>query len=168
MAVERNEAVSRRFYDEVWNRGDFAVIDQLADPSLVAHDAALPEDVRGPDGLKGLIGSYRRAFPDVEMVVADMISDGDKVTVRWSASGTHLGELMGLAPTGRRSRVTGISIERYRDGRLVEAWVNWDTLGMLQQIGAAPAPGSTAERVGRAVQRVTAPIQRRRRGSQPV
>ena len=168
MAVERNETVSRRFYDEVWNGGDLAVIDQLADPSAVTHDPSVAEDIRGTEGMKELIASYRRAFPDVKLVVADMFSDGDKVAVRWTATGTHRGELMGLAPTGRRSSVTGISIEHYRDGRVVEVWINWDTLGLLQQIGAAPAPGGTAERLGRAVQRVTAPVQRRRRGSQKV
>jgi steroid delta-isomerase-like uncharacterized protein len=87
---------------------------------------------------------YRAAFPDLKITVEDQIAEGDKVVTRWTAEGTHDGDLPGLPASGRSSTVTGIGIDRIEGGKIVEAWGNWDTLGMLQQLGAIPAPAAAA------------------------
>lgn len=103
--------------------------------------SGLPEEtVRGPEGVKAYIGSLRAGVPDLTVTVDDQIVDGDKVATRWNAHGTHDGELMGIGPTGRTATVTGITIQHIGNaGRTVEGWTNWDTLGMLRQLGAAPS-----------------------------
>jgi predicted ester cyclase len=83
---------------------------------------------------------YRDAFPDVLMSVEDQVAEGDKVVTRWIASGTHQGDMMGIAPTGNRVTVAGTSVERIVDGKIEETWDNYDALGMMQQIGAIPTP----------------------------
>lgn len=97
-----------------------------------------------------------QAFPDVRMIVDDVISSSDKVVLRWHSEGTHRGELSGLAPTGTRASVTGISIDRWKNGKVVEAWVEWDNLGLARQLGAAPPEGSMVEKLGTNVQRLMA------------
>ncbi len=87
---------------------------------------------------------YRNAFPDIQMSVEDVIAEGDKVVARWTVCATHQGELMGIPPSGNRMEVTGISIGRIEGGKFVETWSNYDTLGMMQQIGAIPEPGEQA------------------------
>jgi predicted ester cyclase len=83
---------------------------------------------------------YYAAFPDLRFTVEDQVAEGDKVVTRWSSEGTHKGELMGIAPTGKHAAgVTGISIDRYLDGKFVEGWANWDTLGLMQKLGVIPA-----------------------------
>ena len=88
---------------------------------------------------------YRSAFPDLRLTIDDLIAEGDKVVARWTAQGTNTGELMDMPPTGKESKVTGISILRISRGKVVEQRANWDTMGMLQQLGVVPAPGEGAE-----------------------
>ena len=113
-------------------------------------------DLRGPDGLKRIVTMYRAAFPDVRMTVDDVIASGDKVVLRWHSEGTHRGELAGLAPTGVHGSATGISIDRWQDGKIVEAWAEWDNMGLARRLGAAPPEGSIGEKVGLQLQRLTA------------
>ena len=82
----------------------------------------------------------RSAFPDLRVTLEDDIAEGNKVVSRWRAQGTHQGELMGIAPTGNQMAITGITIDRIEEGKIVEEWENWDALGMMQQIGAVPSP----------------------------
>jgi predicted ester cyclase len=105
---------------------------------------------------------YRSAFPDVQVVVDDVIEAGDKVVLRWHAEGTHRGAIEGLSPTGARVSVTGISIDQWRDGKIVESWTQWDNLGMARQLGAAPPEGSPAEKVALMLHRGTAAWMRRK------
>ena len=93
----------------------------------------------GPDGLKQFVQIYRGAFPDVRITINDQIAEGDKVVTRWTATGTHKGQLMGIAPTNKHATVTGVDIDRYQDGKVVEAWASYDMFGMLQQLGVVPA-----------------------------
>ena len=138
---EENKAIARRALEEVFSgQGNLEVADELFAPNYVGHDPASPEDIRGPEGAKEFAGMYRSAFPDVQMSVEDQVAEGEKVVTRWIASGTHLGEIMGIAPSGNRVMVTGTSIERIVDGKIVETWDNYDALGMMQQIGAIPSP----------------------------
>ena len=83
---------------------------------------------------------YRNAFPDNRYSVEDQVAEGDMVVTRWIASGTHQGEIMGIAPTGNRVTYAGTSVERIVDGKIEETWDNYDALGMMQQIGAIPSP----------------------------
>jgi steroid delta-isomerase-like uncharacterized protein len=125
--------------EEAFNAGNLDVVDELVAAGFVNHDAATPEPTVGPDAAKASIEGYRMAFPDLRIKVEDQIADADRVVTRWSAKGTHQGELLGIPATGKQSTVTGITIDRIVDGRIAESWTNWDTLGMLQQLGVVPA-----------------------------
>ena len=135
-----NKALARRLVEEAFNAGRLEVVDELVASDFVEHDPSLTEEVRGPAGVKELIASYRAAFPDIRVTIEDQIADGDYVVSRWSAKGTHQGELMGMSATGKQATVTGITIDRIVDGRIAESWDNWDTLGLMQQLGAIPVP----------------------------
>lgn len=135
-----NKALARRLVEEAFNAGRLEVVDELVASDFVEHDPSLTEEVRGPAGVKELIAGYRAAFPDIRITIEDQIADGDYVVSRWSGTGTHQGELMGMPATGKQATVTGITIDRIADGRIAESWDNWDTLGMMQQLGAIPAP----------------------------
>jgi steroid delta-isomerase-like uncharacterized protein len=133
------QAIARRFLEEAFNSGNLGVIDELVAPEFVNHDAALPEPTVGIEAAKASISGYRDAFPDLRLTVEQQLGEGELVTTRWSARGTHQGELMGMTATGKQATVTGITIDRIVDGRLVESWTNWDTLGLMQQLGVIPA-----------------------------
>jgi steroid delta-isomerase-like uncharacterized protein len=144
MSAESNKALSRRLLEEAFNVGNIDVIDELVTTDFVNHDAALPEPMIGPDAAKASINGYRTAFPDLRLTIEEQIADDQGVATRWSAKGTHEGDLMGMAPTGKQATVTGITIDRIVDGRIAESWTNWDTLGMLQQLGVVPVLATTA------------------------
>jgi steroid delta-isomerase-like uncharacterized protein len=144
MSAESNKALSRRLLEEAFNAGNIDVIDELVTTDFVNHDAALPEPMVGPDAAKATISGYRTAFPDLRITIEEQIADDQGVATRWSANGTHEGDLMGMAPTGKQATVTGITIDRIVDGRIAESWTNWDTLGMLQQLGVVPVLATTA------------------------
>src|ERR1700722_4878568 len=151
--------MSRRLLEETFNHGRLELVDQLVAADAVNHDPATPPELRalrGPEVFKRTVTMYRAAFPDVQMIVDDVIAADDKVVLRWHSEGTHRGELAGLAPTGVRGSVTGISIDRWKDGKLAESWTEWDNLGLARQIGAAPPEGSIGERIGMGLQRLTA------------
>jgi steroid delta-isomerase-like uncharacterized protein len=114
-------------------------LDRVLAPDYVLHDPALPDDVRGADGLRDLLDEYRRAFGDVQLTIEQQFTDGDYVATRWFVRATHDGELMGAPPSGREVAFSGVTISRCRDGAIVEEWEICDTLGLLQQIGAVPA-----------------------------
>lgn len=159
---------SRRLLEESFNEGNMDLIDQLLAPDAVSHDPSMParlRALRGPELQRQLVGVYRSAFPDVRMVVDEVIESGERVALRWHAEGTHQGELEGLAPTGKHVTVTGISVDHWRDGKVVEAWVEWDNLGLARQLGAAPPEGSPVEKVGIAVQRLMASRMRKKHGA---
>jgi len=139
MSAESNMAISRRLLEEAFNAGNIAVVDELVTADVINHDAARPEPTVGMDAAKASIQGYRTAFPDLRIMIEDQIADDDSVVTRWTAKGTHEGELMGMAATGKQATVTGITIDRIMDNRIAESWTNWDTLGMLQQLGVVPA-----------------------------
>lgn len=156
---------SRQMLEEAFNEGKFDLVDQLMAPDAVGHDPSLPprlQSLRGPELQKSIVGMYRTAFPDVRITVDELISSGEAVVMRWHAEGTHRGELEGLAPTGARATVTGISIDHWQNGKLVETWTEWDNLGLARQLGAAPPQGSPVEKVGVAVQRLMASRMRKK------
>ena len=99
----------------------------------------MPEPLRGPDAFQAQCEGYRAAFPDLSMTIEHQVAEGDYVVTRWTARGTHQGELMGIPPTGNSVTTSGISIERVADGRIVEDHTEWDALGLMQAVGAIPA-----------------------------
>src|SRR5689334_16878631 len=143
MSADANKSIVRRFYEEAFSQGNLAVLAEIADAGYVNHDPSGPPGgwPHGVEGLNMVVGTYRGAFPDLRFTVEDQIAEGDRVVTRWSARGTNSGSLMGMPPSGRSATVTGISIERIANGKMVETWVNFDTLGMMQQLGVIPAPG---------------------------
>ncbi len=144
--ADEQEAIVRRSIDEVWNGGRLEVIDDIVADGYVRHESTLPHVVRGRDELKATVTLYRDAFPDLNVVIEDMVSSEGLVTTRWRASGTHRGELMGLSPTGRRSEVTGLNLARIRDGRVHEEWQEWNEAAMLRQLGVLPDRETAQER----------------------
>lgn len=135
---ETNKTVSRRLVEEAFNKGKYDVIEELVAPTFVNHDPATG-DTKGLEGTRELIEGYRSAFPDLQITIEEQIAEGDLVATRWTAKGTHKGELMGIAPTGKESTVTGVTIDKIKNGTIVESWNNWDTLGMMRQLGVVPA-----------------------------
>ena len=138
---EANKAVDRRSYEEVWNKGQMEVIEEIIADDFVLHDPALPEDLMGPDGFRQFVILYRTAFPDIHFTVEDQVAEGEMVATRWTATGTHSGELMGptpIPPTGNQVVGTGITVARISDGKYTELWNSWDSLGMMQQLGVMP------------------------------
>jgi steroid delta-isomerase-like uncharacterized protein len=133
-------ASARRFFDEVFSEGRLELVDELFATEYVGHPSGNEEPNRGPEGVKEYVAGLRGAASDLKITIEDQIAEGDKVATRWTARGTHDGELMGIAPTGRPVSVTGITIQHLRDGKVVESWTNWDGMGLLQQLGAVPGP----------------------------
>jgi len=137
-----NKANERRFFEEVWNKGNFQAADQIVAPDYVDHDAITSKT--GPEGVREEVSLFRNAFPDLIFAIEDVITEGDKVVTRISATGTHKGDLAGIPATGRRGAITGIVITRYESGKAAEAWVHFDFLGLYRQLGAIPARAGTA------------------------
>jgi len=144
--IEANKAIVQRMIEEVMNQQNLDVIDELFAADYLMHDPAWPTEVKGPEGFKQWTGMMLDPyFSDSRITIEDMIAEGDKVAVRWTWSGTHTGEFMGIPPTGRQIAITGISIHCFADGEFVESWVSYDSQGMMQQItGPLPFPEDLA------------------------
>lgn len=140
---EQNKTNVRRLFEEVWNKGQVPVVDELFAPTYTHHDSSTPDVGRGPDSEKKRLAMYRNAFPDIRFTVEDLIAEGETVVARWSCRGTHKGELNGIAPTNKQINITGVSIARFADGKISEGFVNWDALGLMQQLGAVPELGKS-------------------------
>jgi len=138
---EQNKTNVRRLFEEVWNKGYVPVADELFAPTYAHHDSSTPDVGRGPESEKKRVTLYRTAFPDVRFTIEDMLAEGETVVARWSCRGTHKGELNGIAPTGKQFNINGISIARFTNGKMFEGFVNWDALGLMQQLGVVPELG---------------------------
>ncbi|MFN0072986.1 MAG: ester cyclase [Chloroflexota bacterium] len=130
--LEANKTLIRRFYDQVWNTGEFWAADDLVAPTYVRHG---PQEIHGRDGIREVVGGIRAAFPDLFITIEDLIAEGDRVAVRWHAYGTHRGEFRGCPPTGRAIQVMGITVSRFANAQIVEEWAQWDTSGLMNQLG---------------------------------
>jgi steroid delta-isomerase-like uncharacterized protein len=138
MSTEDNKAVVRGYIAEL-SKGNLAIIDELLSADFVDHDA-LPGVPAGREGIKRLIGLFYSAFSDLQFSLEEMLAEGDKVVVRGAIRGTHTGTFQGMPATGRRISVGAIDIWRVVDGKQAEHWGFPDRLGMMQQLGAMPAP----------------------------
>jgi steroid delta-isomerase-like uncharacterized protein len=140
----QNKAVAKRFYD-AWNARDLDAFDEIIAADAVDHDPQNPfSEMRGPAGAKRTAAMYHSAYSDGRFEVHEQIAEGDFVVTRWTGVGTHDGELMGIPPTGRSVAIAGITIDRIADEKIAESWTCFDTLGMLQQLGAVPEAQPTA------------------------
>jgi predicted ester cyclase len=135
---EKNLAIARQVFANVCNSSDIASAHQEID-KYFARDFTLN---RTPPGIAPTIAGTKRwkvkvveAFPDYHTEIEDEFADGDKVVIRWRSSGTHLGEFQGVAPTGRKINVSGITISRYADGKIAESWFGFDTQDLMRQLG---------------------------------
>jgi steroid delta-isomerase-like uncharacterized protein len=137
---EQNKMLVRRAIEEVWNRGNYAVVDELVAADLIVHASTSAGEIRGAEGLKQFYVMLRKAFPDLRFTIEEQIAEGDRVVTRWRAHGTHRGEYQGIPPTGKQGQVMGIDIDRIANGKVVECWPCADELGLLQQLGVIPAP----------------------------
>lgn len=137
---ERNKMLEQRLMEEAYNLGDLAVVDELIARDYIGHSATPADETHGPEGYKQFVVTLRKAFPDIQFTVEDQIAEGDKVVTRWTAHGTHQGEFQGLPPTGTHGAITGITIDRIANGKVVECWTNADDLGLMRLLGAIPAP----------------------------
>ena len=136
MAVEENKALVRREMVELFNHtGNLDAVEEIIAPDYVSYEPTSGQ-TRGIEGARQFAATFRQAFPDLENTIDDMVAEGDKVVVRFKARGTHDGETEAFGPaTGRRMEITGITIKRVSEGKIAEAWTNFDALSMMQQLG---------------------------------
>jgi steroid delta-isomerase-like uncharacterized protein len=142
MSTETNKQLVQRYYDEVHNDRNYDLIDALIAPNFKEHDP-LPGQQEGRTGIKQREKMLADSL-DVHFTVEDMIAEGDKVVVRWRNRGTHIGEFLGVPPTGRDFSIEGINVYRVEDGRLAEGWSVADVFGQMLQLGVIPAPEPAA------------------------
>ncbi|GIX07786.1 MAG: hypothetical protein KatS3mg115_2189 [Candidatus Poribacteria bacterium] len=142
MDKERVRRLARGYFEELANTGDPTVADRLLAEDYVQHNPDSPtRRTVGREAFKERLQMYRQAFPDLTWTIEEILVEGDRAAVRWSAVGTHRGPLQGVPPTGRRVRMSGITIHRVAGGRIVESWVCWDTINTLLTIGAVRLTG---------------------------
>jgi steroid delta-isomerase-like uncharacterized protein len=136
--------IARRVLEGPW-QGKLDEVLELVGDDYVGHVPGVPEPIRGKDGFREFASSYLAGFPDGTITIDDQIAEGEFVATRWTGRGTNTGELMGMPPTGKQVTVEGITYSRIADGKAHEAWLVWDTLSMMQQLGAVPeaAPART-------------------------
>ena len=139
---DENKAKARRLFEEGFSQGNTDVVDEVLDPNFVCYDPNSESgEVRGSETIKAEIEYFRNAVADLTYTIEDQIEEDDKVVTRYTVSGTHQGEFFGVPPTGKRISMTGVSIDRFEGGKMVEEWPEYDLLGVMQQIEAVPAPG---------------------------
>jgi predicted ester cyclase len=138
--VEKNLELTRRWFEEVWNQQKTEAIHEMMAAECVSHNTSDDGEVlHGPQAFAGLQRKLLDAFPNIQIVVEEAFGAGDMVAARWSATMHHKGEGLGMLPTGAEIHITGMSMARIRDGKIIENWDEWDKLGMFQKIDAARA-----------------------------
>ena|SRR5215469_15238986 len=137
-----NKQLVHRFMDECWNLGKFESIREMVAENCAVHDPVFPSLAPGVDNLMRHIITSRNGFPDLHFTIDDTIGEGDEVVVHWTARGTHRNLFLGLQPTDRSATVTGTSIFRMQNCRIVEQWADWNLLSLLQQLGIAMVPAA--------------------------
>lgn len=140
---EENVALIHRWFEEVWNKGRAEAIDEMFAEGGVAHGLGdQGGDLIGPAGFKTFFETFRGAFPNINVTVEDTVVEGDKLTARWVSRMTHTGDQLGFKASGKTAEITGLTIVRIQNGKIVEAWNNFDMMGLMQQLGAVPAANS--------------------------
>ena len=144
-----NKQLTRRWFEEVWNQGRQATIDELTTPNAIIHGLENEgKDMAGPNDFRRFYNQFRSGLPDVRVTVDQVIGEGDVTAARLTARATHTGDGLGIKATGRRVTVSAIVWIRWKDGRIAEAWNEFDASGLMRQIGAdvpaGPAPAAAA------------------------
>jgi steroid delta-isomerase-like uncharacterized protein len=147
VGTEENKALVRRFYEEVWSKGNLDVADEVFAPDYVRHDPRSAEAAPGPEGQKRVAGDFRRAFPDLRFEVQRIVAEGDLVAAWWNASGTHKGRWANVEPTGREISYSGTNFFRISGGKVVEIWNHRDDLGLMEQLGTRIYAGAGPDAV---------------------
>jgi len=137
MSTEVNKAAERRLIEEMWNKHNPGAVDEFIAPDLIEHNPILGIGP-GRDGFRKALELIFATFPDLHIILEDVIGEGDKVITRWTGRTTHVREFMGIPPTNKQLVIEGIDIFRYANGKRAESWHQWDQLGMMQQLGAVP------------------------------
>jgi steroid delta-isomerase-like uncharacterized protein len=135
---QANEEAMRRFVEEVINKADFRVLDEVIHPNYVFR--APGQELQGLESLKALFTAYRTAFPDLHLEIDDLLIAGDKAAMSFALTGTHEGDLMGIAATGKQVKVNGMTLSRFEDGKIAEEWEILDQLSLFQQLGILSLP----------------------------
>jgi steroid delta-isomerase-like uncharacterized protein len=139
MSIQENKDIARRFI-QIWGQGSLDLIDELGAPSLTVHYPVIPQVVQGAGVFRRVMEGFRSAFPDSALAIEEEIAEDDKVVIRWSFSGTHQGNLLGIPATGKKVSWTGITIYRIVDGKVMEEKGEEDFLGFFRQIGLVRQP----------------------------
>ncbi len=138
MSIEENKEINRRVVEELLNKGNIDLVDELYDENYIGHMP--PDEIKGSEGQKQLFSGFLNGFPDLKITIQDQIAEGDMVSSRQTFTGTHKGEFQGIAPTGKKVEITVSVMGRFANGKFVESWVNMDALGMMVQLGVVPPP----------------------------
>jgi len=141
MAVDLKQT-SRRVMEEAFGKGNYGVFDECCSEEYRAHDPLTGDT--DLEGEKQSCRMYKEAFPDLKPLILSAYTDGEVCVTHWRMTGTHQKELMGLEPMGARCTVEGITIDRFKAGKIVETWTQWDALGLMRQLGVAPTVGAVA------------------------
>lgn len=132
--AESNKVIARRYFEEILNQGNLDVVASIIAPEFVLHFPMLPRPVRGHEALKLFVTKLRTGFPDVHYDIDKEAADEDKAAIRWKMSGTHQGEYLNIPPRNSSVTLQGVTIFRLNEGQIVEAWVNENDLGLMEQI----------------------------------
>jgi steroid delta-isomerase-like uncharacterized protein len=135
-----SKIIVRQLYEEVWNKRRLELVDEIISPSHALHDPNLTDSAIGPEAYKRQVTRFITAFPDLRFNVEDMFGERDKLAVAWTISGTHKGEFMGIPATDKKVSVDGITLNHIVNGKIMDSYISWDTLGLMRQLGA-PALG---------------------------
>jgi steroid delta-isomerase-like uncharacterized protein len=142
VSPEENKAIVLDYLEEFWNKGNEAKAEEVLAADVLFQDLAEREDLPpGIEGVKQVRREFRAGFPDFRMELQDIIAEGDTVSMRWTVTGTHLGEFNGVPATGRKGIITGMNFVRMKDGRIVEGWQQLDVMSLLEQLGILPKKG---------------------------
>ncbi len=136
-----NQSLVRRLYEEVWNMRNLEVARELISPSHGVQVMDAADSGIGPEAYARIVTEFVRGFPDLKFTVLDIIAENDKVVALWNISGTHQGEFRGIAATGKKMSVDGITISQLANGKIMDSYVSWDMWGMILQLGAVPPLG---------------------------
>lgn len=144
MTTEDNKQLVRRFYEEVWDRGNTDFARKVFADDYVRHDFRKTQALPGGSGQQKIADDFRAAFPDLRLTVDLLFGEGDYVLGRWTATGTHSGQWAGIQPTGRRVTFSAANIFRFENGKVAEIWNHRDDLGLREQLGAPVYAGAAA------------------------
>ena len=136
--IEKNKQTVPRAVEEIWNGAKYENLDEFLATGFIGHTSSPDLKIVGAEGVRKLFSELRNAFPDLRYTITDQVAEGEKVVTYWTAEGTHRGIFKGIAPTGKRIKITAIDIDRLVNGKVVECWNNMDELGLLQQLGVVP------------------------------